>query len=252
MSTSQTRASAIRALVAAALFAALCRPQTSPGAEPLPPAYEPKADYQRRTIEGWPVYVSRRLNDDPAHHALRDRVLELLRVKLYDVARVVPAGPLEKLRRVPVWVELKDKRFPCMCYHPSAEWLRANGYNPEKAGGVEIANAENFLKWTIDQPWMVLHELAHAYHHLVLGHGHADLRKAFEAAKKSGTYDSILHINGRRQRAYALNNDQEYFAECTEAFFGTNDFFPFVRSELQQHDPGMFALLGKVWESRPD
>jgi len=44
-----------------------------------------------------------------------------------------------------------------------------------------------------------------------------------------------------------LNNDQEYFAESTEAFFGTNDFYPFVRSELQHHDPHMYQLLKKLW-----
>ena len=49
----------------------------------------------------------------------------------------------------------------------------------------------------------------------------------------------------------ALNNDQEYFAEATEAFFGTNDYFPFVRAELKQHDPEMFELLHELWGVRP-
>ena len=34
----------------------------------------------------------------------------------------------------------------------------------------------------------------------------------------------------------------------TEAFFGTNDFYPFVRAELQQHDPLMYQLLKKLWK----
>jgi hypothetical protein len=42
----------------------------------------------------------------------------------------------------------------------------------------------------------------------------------------------------------------EYFAEATEAFFGTNDFYPFVRSELKQHDPQMYDLLRKLWEAK--
>jgi hypothetical protein len=57
----------------------------------------------------------------------------------------------------------------------------------------------------------------------------------------------VLHINGRPRRHYALNNDQEYFAEATEAYFGTNDFFPFVRAELEKQDPEMYRLLGEVW-----
>jgi len=57
---------------------------------------------------------------------------------------------------------------------------------------------------------------------------------------------SDQHISGKSRHAYALNNDQEYFAECTEAIFGTIDFFPFVRSELKQHDQQMYELLGKL------
>jgi hypothetical protein len=39
----------------------------------------------------------------------------------------------------------------------------------------------------------------------------------------------------------------EYFAEATEAFFGTNDFYPFVHSELRRHDEAMFRLLERLW-----
>ena len=134
-----------------------------------------------------------------------------------------------------------------MCYHPSRQWLIENDFNPEKERSVEIANARNFLKWTVAQPWMVLHEFAHGYHHNVLGHGHREVRKAYQDAVKSKEYESVLHINGRNQRAYALNNDKEYFAECSEAFFGTNDFYPFVKSELKQHDPNMHNVLKKLW-----
>ncbi len=78
----------------------------------------------------------------------------------------------------------------------------------------------------------------------------ADLAAALSAAKDEKLYDDVLHINGRRQRHYALTNQMEYFAEQSEALFGTNDFFPFVRSELEHHDPRMFSLLNRLW--RPD
>ena len=48
-------------------------------------------------------------------------------------------------------------------------------------------------------------------------------------------------------RAYAMTNPMEYFAEGTEAFFSRNDFFPFNRDELRQHDPGLDALLSRLW-----
>jgi hypothetical protein len=104
-----------------------------------------------------------------------------------------------------------------------------------------------FCQAKIPKPSMLLHELAHAYHHRVLGYGHPDIAAAFDRAKKSETCDSVLHYDGKKVRACALNNDQEYFAELTEAFFGTNDFYPFVRAEILEHDPHMYKVLGKQW-----
>lgn len=50
--------------------------------------------------------------------------------------------------------------------------------------------------------------------------------------------------------AYAAENHKEDFAEASEAFFGANDFYPFVRVELRRHDPEMEALLGRLWGVR--
>ena len=211
--------------------------------------YPPTSDYRLRHIEGWKVLVNKTLLDD--HPRLADETLKLLASHLYRITRVVPEHALNKLRDIPVWVEYKYKRHPCMCYHPSREWLTQNGFNPEKAGSIEVANAENFLTWTINQPWMVLHELAHGYHHLVLGYDNTQIKQAYDKAVKKGGYESVLHIDGKKRRAYALNNDQEYFAETAEAYFGTNDFYPFVRSELKEHDPRMFELHEQLWSNKP-
>ena len=223
------------------LLATLLLPSSAQSAEAK---YDPVESYEARRIEGWNMRVNRRLLDDAK---LTTNVLRLLEFQLYQITRVVPTNALAKLRAVPIWVELAHPRHPCMCYHPSADWLREHDMNPAKAGAVELANATNFLTWTKQQPWMVLHELAHGYHHQVLGHGHQELRAAYEKAVASKKYEHVLHINGRPQRHYALNNDEEYFAEATEAFFGTNDFFPFVHAELKEHDPEMFELLGRLW-----
>ena len=207
--------------------------------------YTPTTGYIVREIEGWKVLVNKELLSD--HAGLAEEVLKLLNHQLYQIARIVPDEALKEIRNVPIWVEYKAPRHQCMCYHPSEQWLRNNGFNPDKARSVEIANSENFLKWTLDQPWMVMHELAHSYHHRVMGYDHADIREAYNKAIESKQYESVQHISGKSKRAYALNNDQEYFAECTEAIFGTNDFYPFVRSELKQHDQQMYELLGKLW-----
>jgi hypothetical protein len=210
------------------------------------PGAEPTALYSVKQIEGWRVLISAELMKKE-HESLRGDVLKLLESQLYQITRVVPTEALAKLRKVTIWVERAHPRHPCMCYHVSPEWLKQHGMNADKARGVEIASCKNFLSWTRDQPWMVLHELAHAYHDQVLGFDHAKIKACFDRAVSSKSYEQVQHVSGKKVKHYALSNPREYFAEATEAFFGTNDFYPFVRAELKSHDPGMFELLEKLW-----
>jgi len=209
--------------------------------------FDPTDQYVPREIEGWRVLVHPRLLNEEAE--LGERVLTLLRHQLYQIERRLPAPAVFKLRRVTIWVERDEPHHACMAYHPDADWLTDHDMNPDKAHCVEIADAETFLNWTIQQPWMVLHELAHAYHHQFLegGFENADVATAYERAKAAGNYEKVLRINGGSDRHYAATNPMEYFAEASEAYFGTNDFYPYVRSELAEHDPAVFELLGKLW-----
>ena len=209
--------------------------------------YDPTERYAIRDIEGWSVLVNKGFL--AAEPKLCDKTLTLLRFQLYQITRRVPAPAVAKLRKIRIWVEFAEPHHPCMTYHPDARWLRDHDMNPDKAGCVEVANARNFLKWTLQQPWMVLHELAHGYHHQFLDGGfqNAEVLAAYRAAVAAKKYELVLHINGTKVRAYAIKNQMEYFAEATEAYFGTNDFYPYVRSELKEHDPRLFELLGKLW-----
>jgi hypothetical protein len=233
--------------VAALLLFAFGLPasEPSPNAAPAKSVFDPTSAYHEQDIEGWHVLVNEKLLVETN---LCEQTLKLLAAQLYQIVRAVPSEPLAKLRQIPIWVERSSAQFPCMCYHESRDWLSTHGVNPEKTGAVELANPEAFLAWTRDQPWMVLHELAHGYHQRFLGHDHAGIRRCFEQAKAGKTYESVLRINGKRDRHYALNNEKEYFAESTEAFFGTNDFYPFTRAELKEHDPEMFKVLCEVWD----
>jgi hypothetical protein len=222
-------------------------PVPSAAGEPEALKYDPTSDYTRREIEGWTVYVNHRLLE--GQKELARQTLRLLRVKLYDINRAVPPKALEKLHQVPIWVELNHPRHPCACYHPDKGWLIANDFNPEKAGAVEIANAATFLKWTHEQPSMILHELAHGYHHRFLGgYDNPQIAAAYQRAQQAKSYESVLHWDGKMARAYALSNPQEYFAELSEAWFGANDFYPFVRAEVLKHDPEAAKLLKRLWE----
>jgi hypothetical protein len=49
-------------------------------------------------------------------------------------------------------------------------------------------------------------------------------------------------------RHYALADHREFFGEMTEAYFGSNDFFPFNRAELMTAEPRIYQLLETIWE----
>lgn len=218
--------------------------------EPPPMARVPEG-YRTRQIEGWQVWINGGfLSGQPE---LADRTLRLLGFQLYQITRVVPRDALAKLRAIRIWVEENEPHHPCMAYHPDPRWLIDHGMNPEKARCVELANARTFLVWTIHQPWMLLHELAHGYHHQFLegGYDNAEIKATYDRALKDRLYDRVLRYGGQEEKAYAATNPMEYFAEASEAYFGTNDFFPFVRIELRRHDPRAFELLESLWGVNP-
>jgi hypothetical protein len=218
-----------------------------PPRNPQPPAeFDPTTAYEVQQVEGWRVLVHKRLIEERADTAAA--VLEQLAYQLHLITRVVSAGPVAELKKIPIWIEHHHPRHPCACYHPDIGWLKANGFNPDKHQAVEIANPDNFLEWTKQQPWMVLHELAHGYHDRVLGFNDERVLTQFSRMRKAGQYEKVLRWNGKPVRHYSLTDHKEYFAEATEAFFGVNDYYPFVRAQLREHDREMFDLLREIWD----
>ena len=221
---------------------------SSGGLAAEPPKYEPITAYQAQEVEGWKVLVNKGLLEREPELAARS--LRMLETQLYLVTQRVPEPVVKQLREVTFWLEENEPNHPGLVYHPDPGWLRNHDINPQKAKCIEIANARNFIHWAKDQPWAILHELAHAYHHQFLPDGfqNAEVRLTFEQAQREGLYDEVLHISGRRRKHYALTNEKEYFAESSESYFGTNDFSPFVRAELREHDPRMYRLLERLWK----
>lgn len=198
-------------------------------------------------IEGWQVHVDNQLLSGPSAEVGKV-ALRLLSNKLYELKLVLPDDKVEKLMNVPIWIDLHHP-LKSMQYHPGAKWLRDHGYDPEMVQGVHIPRAQGLIDEVQKnrQPAVVLHELAHAYHDRELGFDYEPIRQAFDQAVESKRYESILLIDGHDTRHYALTNHKEYFAEMTESFFATNDFYPFVRAELKQFDPRTYAMLSKIW-----
>jgi len=210
------------------------------------PADKPTSYYEKRQLRGWTLRINKDLLEESNAQLLSD-VLAELDDHFYRIERTVPAEAVAHLKKVVIWVELDNPKKRTCHYHPSAGWLKDNNYNPDKVKGVEIGTAKGFLNAVKHQPCVMLHELAHSYHDQVLGFENAKIMACYEAAKKSGTYDNVLIWNGRTGKHYAMTDQKEYFAEDSEAYFGTNDIYPFVRAELKRHDPNMYAALEEAW-----
>jgi hypothetical protein len=215
-----------------------------------PKTPEKSTSHTDRILEGWTVRVDDRLLKPP-HDELGRRALRFLENKLADITAVVPPDRLKKLQAVTIVLDLSHGKLRSMQYHPSAGWLKAHGYSTTLAKCVHIPRAADLpTKRNInEQPWVILHELAHAYHDQVLGFDELRVKEAYERFKKSGRGEKTLLFDGRRVRHYALTNQMEFFAEMTEAYFGVNDFFPFNRAELKEAEPETYQLLRDIWET---
>ncbi len=224
---------------------ALCTLSLRAEVPPLLPAYDATSVYQQVEIEGFTILINPRVL---AHEKAAGAMRAELERQLREIVRVVPDDALRAFRGYRIWVEWQQTKGGA-CFHPSARWLAENGYNPEKAGDIEISHTIHFTDWSErHQPCMVLHEMAHAYHHRVLGLDDRRINDAFRNAERAGLYESVAHVDGGKpRRAYAMTNAKEYFSELSEAYFGRNDFFPFNREELKEHDPVGYRMMVDCW-----
>ena len=205
-------------------------------------------DPVEKDIEGWTIAVDPRLLE-PEHQKSASEAFAALANHLQRVKYIMPAERVKQLQKLRIWLELDNSKLTNMQYHPDRGWLLANGHDPRLVKHVHIPQAKDLLKrgtWA-KHPYVVLHELAHAYHDQVLGFDEPKIVTTFEDAKQAGIYEKVLLYTGRKVRHYGLSNHKEYFAESTEAYLGVNDFYPFVRAELKEHDPPMYEVMKAVW-----
>jgi hypothetical protein len=209
----------------------------------------PQITRSQRTVEAWAVLVDERLLRPPGE-AIGTPALRFLEARLAEIKVVVPKRPLEELQKVTIVLDQDHGRLTSMQYHPSADWLTDHGYAKELAKCVHLPRAADLAtrRNINEQPWVILHELAHAYHDQVLSFDEPRIREAYRRFRESGHGDSVLLYNGQRIKHYALTDHKEFFAEMTEAFFGVNDFYPFNRAELQEAEPEIYTLLAEIWK----
>lgn len=218
------------------------------GVDPKPTEKGGSFDPVAKAIEGWIVHI------DPAllkgeHAEMGSRALRMLADHLNRISLLVQGDQLVRLKKCEIWIEREHPSLRAMQYHPSESWLRRNGHDPRLTKKVHIPRAEVLVSRSqlLKHPAVVLHELSHAYHDQFLGFDYKPIVDCYEKAMQDGTYEKVLLYTGSFAKHYGATSPNEYFAEGTEAYFYRNDFYPFVRAELKEHDPTLHAELEKIW-----
>ncbi len=233
-------------LIAILFLAAASSATAADPEKTIPPAV--RFDPVETEMEGWKVWVEPALLEGE-HAAEGAKALRMLGDHLNRIALLMNPEQLKKLRTCELWIEYHHPTLGNMQYHPGRGWLEENGHDPRLVKKVHIPRAAELLSrgQLLKHPAVVLHELAHAYHDQILGFEDPEINETWKKAMDAKLYDRVLLFTGQYVKHYATTNPKEYFAESTEAYFYRNDFYPFVRAELKEHDPRVHALMEKVW-----
>ena len=200
-----------------------------------------------KKLEGWTIKVDPKLLKKE-HREFKKEVFKALANHLQRIKYILREDKVKALQTLPIRLDLKHE-LGNMQYHPNHKWLIAHGYDPTLEKRVHVPRAQSLLNrgtWA-KHPYVILHELAHAYHDQILSFDNKEIIKVYQASEKKGLYERVLLFTGRKVRHYARTNHKEFFAEMTESYLGVNDFYPFVRAELKEHDPITYALMQKIW-----
>jgi len=199
-------------------------------------------------LQGWTVHADARLVSGE-YKELGTRSLSMLSNHLERLTILLPEKQLAELRKMEIFIEHAHPELGNMQYHPDLDWITEHGYDPRLVKKVHIPQAAELLsrQQMLKHPAVILHELAHAYHNQVLGFEEPEIIKAYDDAMKKGIYQKSLLYTGKTVKHYATTDHKEYFAEATESYLYHNDFYPFVRAELNQHDPAAYAIMERVW-----
>ncbi|MEN9434136.1 MAG: hypothetical protein RLZZ422_1725 [Pseudomonadota bacterium] len=201
--------------------------------------------YREYTIREWTIHYDNQLMKEDAKKLLS--TLVLLDDKLEQITQLVPKVSLKYLQAVPIWIS--NDHGEGLVYHASSAWLVMHGRNPAMSGAVELQHLGDLSIWSESQPLVLLHELAHGLHHRLFNYNHRIISASFRNATILGLYQSVQRYDGSYGKAYALEDEREYFAELTEAYFGTNDYYPFNRQQLKEYDPIGHAMIETIWYS---
>ena len=212
----------------------------------------PERTYVITNLNGWSVHLEQELVEE--QRELADKATHRLAEKLQVVLSLVPSQTHARLQRLPIFLLLgeeskkggRDNGAEYFQKHAPDYW---NWIDPRWGSALVIYSARNYV-WLSDE-WAVrllIHELAHAWHLEQWPEEQEDILAAWKHARANNLYLNVKAVNGTMiPRAYSMDNQLEYFAELSCAFFWKGEYEPFDRKALQIYDPVGVAMLRKMW-----
>jgi len=164
-------------------------------------------------------------------------IIDTLHQDLNDCLRILPRSVHALVRRINIWVNdtyiygaVDDPRvLKHTAAHHHWQWLETVNDLTAKDKGVEVYNARDYMQMRLH--WngcgLILHELCHLIHQLVLSKGLENklVMLAFGRVLEDGLYDEVLRRDwasaGEEESdaAYATINHKEFFSELSVAFW---------------------------------
>lgn len=221
--------------------------------------------YKKQTIQGFTLLIHDEVYKQNDDAKWKRKPLDVLDLELGTVVRRLPEKGVKVLQRLTIWIEWHDDADPDLekgvvakYYGVSGNlglWSLGKNKHPLKANNVEVINMESLTRehqpGVSSERCVLLHEMAHAVHHQLLGFNHDGVKAAYKQAMARKLYEEATDVNGRTLKPpYAAKNENEYFAELTCAYIDKLHYFPFTPEDLQKHDPAGYKLMEKVWGTR--
>ena len=214
----------------------------------------------RYMIEGFEVWVSPSLEDNPAFsYSYLGRYLDTIQAQLLYMGSegVVPDAAMNALRDSGLTIYIEDpgnqkEWWPCRteqrgCYGPDRNRIGASFWGN---GG----NVMTGWHWQS----FILHEAAHAYHFKVIFNGYNNRcildaynrnKHRYWRVEDSSAHSGIPpHEGVHIVQHWAYNDQMEYFAELSEAYFFRGVYYPWNRIELYRHDPDGYHMVREAWK----
>jgi len=207
---------------------------------------QPVPGYKHMTIEGFNLLVNREVleNNDDASYGRKP--LDVLELELKIVTSIMTRSALDVLRKLLIWVEWDEseaQRNAVAVYYGGHQLaLLKQGKHPLKANNITVLRMKRLTEE--HQPkkdvgrCVLLHEIAHAVHHQLIGFDNAAIKTAYQQALDRALVDKSV---------YAATNDKEFFAEMTCTYLDRLNYYPHTRAELEKHDPVTYRLMKSTW-----